>query len=420
MSENEIKVKAEDVQIGMFVTRLDRPWLETPFMLQGFLINDEEDLQKLVENCEYCYIDLGQSKEQHFKPKNSSDLASKKEFNYTKPKEPPESKEPGYKQKKVYQDLSSMKEEIDNIREPHQKMTNVVKELMQSLRANKKLEVAEAREALKPMVNSIIRNPDALLWLSRLRQLDDYNYSHALGCSIWAMAMGRQLGLTRLDIESLGLGALLLDIGKTQIPEEILKADRLLSEDEITIIKSHVKYSLDILAEDPGINFKVRDMVATHHERVDGSGYPCGLKNEQIPLFGKIAAIVDCYDAITSDRFYAKPMSSQEAVKKIYEWRGKDFQAELVEEFIQAIGMFPAGTLIELTNGEVGVVVSESRTRRLRPKVMLLMGADKVMRDEFPLCDLAIKTHDDAGNPLDILHALPAGSFGIRADDYFL
>ena len=234
------------------------------------------------------------------------------------------------------------------------------------------------------------------------------------------MAMGRQLGLTRLDIESLGMGALLLDIGKTRIPNELLNADRLLTEDELKTIKGHVQHSLDILEEDSSINFKVKDMVATHHERIDGSGYPSGLSGSQIPLFGKIAAIIDCYDAITSDRIYAEPMSSQEAVKKLYEWRDKDFQKELVEEFIQAIGMFPAGSLVELSTGEVGVVITEARTRRLRPKLMMLLNADKTWRGEFPIYNLLSKVEDDDGNPLEIKHALPAGSYGIKADDYFL
>jgi HD-GYP domain-containing protein (c-di-GMP phosphodiesterase class II) len=177
---------------------------------------------------------------------------------------------------------------------------------------------------------------------------------------------------------------------------------------------------MKMINEDPAISQKIKNMVETHHERIDGSGYPLGLKGEAIPLFGRIAAIVDCYDAITSERAYAKPLSSQEAVKRIYEWRGKDFQTELVEEFIQAIGMFPSGTLVELTNGEVGVVITESRTRRLRPKIMLILNADKSPREDFEICNLMERTHDEDGNSLDIKQALPEGSYDIKADDYFL
>ena len=123
------------------------------------------------------------------------------------------------------------------------------------------------------------------------------------------------------------------------------------------IVQSHVKHSLDIIDTDKKVNFKIRSMIELHHERINGSGYPNGLGHGQLPLFAKIAAIVDCYDAITSKRSYAEALTSQEAVRKLYEWRGKDFQEDLVEEFIQAIGMFPSGTLVELSNGEVAVVI---------------------------------------------------------------
>ena len=299
-------------------------------------------------------------------------------------------------------------------------MLGLIKDMMNSFRISKKLDLTEARQALKPMVDSIIRNPDALLWLNRLRVLDDYHYSHAIGCSIWAMSLGRQLGMTRFDIESLGLGGLLLDVGKTKLPEKLLNKTEPLTKDEVLTVRSHVKHSISIIDDDPSVNVKVKNMVESHHERIDGSGYPLGLKGSAIPLFGRIAAIVDCYDAITSERVYAQPLSSQEAVKRIYDWRGKEFQTELVEEFIQAIGMFPAGTLVELTNGEVGVVTNESRTRRLRPKVMILLNSNKLPKDEYIMCNLMNTEKDQDGNPLAIKKALPAGSYNLKPDEFFL
>lgn len=417
MNNNEMKIDSKNVEIGMYVASLDRPWLETPFMLQGFMINDKSDLQILMENSSYCYVDIQKSKV--FKPifrKRSETTTKNVKFALKKPS----TAKTLYSNKRFYNDTTIMVDELKDVRKTHKKMADVVKEMMNSLKSNKKLDLIATRKAIKPMVESIIRNPDALLWLSRLRQLDDYNYSHALGCSIWAMAMGRQLGFNRMDIESLGLGALLIDIGKTRVPKKILNKQDLLTDSEISIIKGHVQHSLDIISNEKSLNFKIRNMIESHHERIDGSGYPNGLKGNDIPLFGKIAAIVDCYDAITSDRCYAKPMSSQEAVKKLYEWRTKDFQAELVEEFIQAIGMYPAGTLVELSSGEVAVVVTESRTRRLRPKVMLLLNANKSVRDDYIICDLRNQLNDDLGNPLDIKQALAAGSYNIQADDYFL
>ena len=418
MSENEYKIDARDVRVGMYVSKLDRPWLETPFMLQGFMINDQEDLNLLRQHCHYCYVDADRSK--HFHPNMIKRKPTTVEKNVTFGIRRENTEPAKIKKTRIYKDQVGMQDELESIRETHRKMSDVVKDMMSSLKRNNKIDIEGTRQALKPMVDSIIRNPDALLWLNRLRVLDDYNYSHALGCSIWAMSLGRQLGMSRIDIESLGLGALLLDIGKTKLPKGLLTKSDPLSDSELKQVKDHVKLSMSLIRDEKSVNVKVKNMVETHHERINGSGYPLGLRGDAIPLFGRIAAIVDCYDAITSDRVYAKPLSSQDAVKKIYEWRGKDFQKELVEEFIQAIGMFPAGTLVELSSGEVGVVVSESRVRRLRPKIMLLLNVDKTNREDYVICNLMTTTHDEQGKPLDIAHALPAGSFGINADDYYL
>jgi len=233
MKDEEMRLSAREVEIGMYVTRLDKPWLETPFMLQGFVINTKEDLQLLIDNCSYCYVDIHRSKP--FKPTQSQDQERTSNFRITSTKPP-------MRRKKVYRDSAKMADELKDVRNTHTTMSGIVKDMITSLKFNKKLDLAEAKAAIKPMVESIIRNPDALLWLSRLRQLDGYNYSHSLGCSIWSMAMGRQLGMNRIDIEALGLGGLLFDIGKTRIPDKILSKKDLLTEKEIAVIKKHVQY----------------------------------------------------------------------------------------------------------------------------------------------------------------------------------
>ena len=197
------------------------------------------------------------------------------------------------------------------------------------------------------------------------------------------------------------------------IPDEILSKAGRLTEDEMDVIRRHVDFGLALLGKDGGISQTVREMVAHHHERFDGSGYPNGLEGTAIPLPGRIAAIVDCYDAITTARPYQKPISPSAAVKRLYEWRGRDFQPELVEEFIQAIGLYPAGTLVELTTGEVAVVMAESRVRRLRPRVMVILDADKQLLREFYKLDLLHdRDHTDARG-IEIREALEPGAYGI-------
>lgn len=184
------------------------------------------------------------------------------------------------------------------------------------------------------------------------------------------MAFGRHLGLPKDSLQNLALGCLLFDIGKTRIPESILTKPERLTVEGFEQMKQHVLYSLDIVRSVNIVNELVVSVIIAHHERFGGRGYPRAIKGHGIPVFGRIAAIVDFYDAVSSERLYGETLSPSEAVKKLYELRDLDFQGELVEQFIQAIGLYPAGTIVELSHGEIGIVVAQNRTRRLRPKVM--------------------------------------------------
>jgi putative nucleotidyltransferase with HDIG domain len=263
------------------------------------------------------------------------------------------------------------------------------------------------------MIDSIARNPDACIWLARMKQQDSYTYQHSVGAAIWAVALGRQLGLPRPDLRSLAIGGLLFDVGKLGVPAELLRATRKLSDEEFAEVRNHVKRGVEMIQNSGLMNRDVLDMVAHHHERHDGSGYPQGLAGDSIPIYARIAAIVDCYDAITSHRSYARAIPPSVAIKMLYEWRDLEFQAELIEEFIQAVGIYPAGTLVELSSGEVAVVVAEYRTRRLRPRVMVLLDADKQPLADLKMIDMLNQTSTEDGQPLDIVNSLEPEAYGI-------
>ena len=246
-----------------------------------------------------------------------------------------------------------------------------------------------------------------------MKQQDTYTYQHSVGASIWAVALGRQIGLPKSDLRSLAIGGLLFDIGKLRVNPELLQATRSLSDEEFAELRSHVGFGVEMIRNSGLMNKDVLDMVAHHHERHDGSGYPNGLSGDRIPVYARIAAIVDCYDAITSHRSYARAIPPSVAIKKLYEWRDVDFQAELVEEFIQAVGIYPAGTLVELSSGEVAVVVAEYRTRRLRPKVMVLLDANKLPVTEVKIVDLLNQQSTADGKALEITSSLEPEAYGI-------
>jgi HD-GYP domain-containing protein (c-di-GMP phosphodiesterase class II) len=205
-----------------------------------------------------------------------------------------------------------------------------------------------------------------------------------------------------------------------QMPDDLLKKPGRLTTEEFNLIRRHVEFGTQMVSDMKGVNDEIIATVLNHHERHNGSGYPRGIPGNQIPVNGRIAALVDCYDAITSERAYSRAMSAYDAVQLIYEWRDKDFQVDMVEQFIQCIGLYPTGTLVELSTNEVGLVLSQNRLRRLRPKIMLVLDSNKIAYEINPTLDLIEDPVDDQGNVIEIKRPLAPGTYGISAADFYL
>lgn len=396
------KVYTVNLQVGMHVSALDRPWLESPFLVQGFYIANDDDIKQVRDNCDYVYVDEKISRQPTSKNKISSSKKSTKLASL-------------FSGKKInaYVDSANWKVEYPKAKEAISTLTTCLQDILSRNDKGGPLEVAKIKQAVEPMIDSITRNPDACIWLARMKQEDNYIYEHSLGASIWAVALGRQLGLPKQDLRSLAIGGLLFDVGKLQLDKDLMKANRQLTAEEFETVKSHVGLSVSALKKGGMINQDVIEMVAHHHERHNGKGYPQGLAGDDIPVFARIAAIVDCYDAITSHRIYAKAIPPSMAMKMLYEWKDIDFQGELVEEFIQAIGIYPAGTLVELSSGEVAIVIAEYRTRRLRPQVMVILDSNKQALDEIRFIDLLETIRTDDGKVLEIINSLEPDAYGI-------
>lgn len=409
----KIKVMVEDLRMGMYVSGLDRPWLETPFLLQGFLINNDEELKEVRQYCQFVYVDMAQSINieglKHARPL----VRRERPADITKHLFPHRTKQP-------YQDTTKIDEELPKAKQAVSDLTAAMSLLMEDIGRNKQLNMAAVKEAVDPMIESMMRNPDACVWLARMKSKDSYTYRHSVSCSIWAVALGRQLGLPKADLKTLAQGGLLFDIGKVKLPDEILNKKERLSPQEFEVVKSHVTEGVELLRKTPDVTRHILQMAEYHHERYDGSGYPKGTVGDDIPVFARILGVIDCYDAITSDRPYAKAMSPSDAVRNLYEWRDIDFQAEIVEEFIQAIGIYPAGTLIELNTGEVGVVLSEYRTRRLRPKLLMVLDENKQRLPDLVPLDLSEQKTTADGKPLEIARSLESGAYDIDADMLYI
>jgi putative nucleotidyltransferase with HDIG domain len=276
----------------------------------------------------------------------------------------------------------------------------------------------EAKKAVAGMVESVVRNPDALVWLTQLKKKDEYTALHSLRVCILALTFGRHLELSPEQLNILGIGALLHDVGKFKVPNEILNKPARLTDAEYQIMKTHVPLGVEILENTPNIPPAAIEVARRHHERYSGSGYINGFSGDEIGLFGLIGAIVDTYDAITSDRAYHSGMSAYDALNLLYQARNTEYHTGLVEQFIQCMGVYPIGSVVEMNSGSVGVVISINRARRLKPRVALVLDPDKQPYVPASVVDLFKSPMDSNGKVLEIRKVLPSGMYGIVPANY--
>ena len=351
------QVPVEKLEWGMYVAALDRPWTETPFMFQGFHLRTDQQLEALKKHCKHVFVDPEKT-ESPEKARAPAPASFKIRGNTRYPEAKPVEVE--FKQAStVYT----------------QSVTQVGELLKPAAKAGGVLDGKEIKESVTRLTDSVVRNPDALLLVTRLREKSAAAHARALQVSIYMIVFARFLELAREELELLGLLGLLQDVGKTRLPPSILEKAGPLTPEENEIAKQHVEFSSQILAETPGIHPRLPALVQLHHERQDGSGYPRGLKGDQIGLYGSMAAIADTFDALTAIRPYAEPLSPSSALSYLYKERGTGFHPDLVEQFIQCVGVFPVGSVVELNSGEVGIVITQNLVRRLKPRVMIVLDS---------------------------------------------
>jgi HD-GYP domain-containing protein (c-di-GMP phosphodiesterase class II) len=410
------KIYVHQLESGMYVSGLDRPWLETPFYLQGFMIRNAGDVQKLSLYCDYVYVDYEKSVA-NLDVEISHKLSHSRKLGVAAT---PFNKELSARRIVKYEDNIAVTSEIRDANNAYQQIRDEFDSMANRIGSGKALNISNLSEVVNPLVDSVIRNPGASIWLARLKSQDSYTYRHCIAVAIWCSVIGRQIGLPKKELALLSMGGMLLDIGKLKIPGAVLNKKQQLSEREFSLVKKHVDLSLKMAADSSRrIPQSVMDMIASHHERFNGSGYPQALQGTQIPLYARIAAIADCYDAITSQRVYAKPIPHALAIKKMYEWRGYDFQPELIEAFIQSVGIYPIGTLVELSSGEVGIVVKENPGKRLRPQVLVILDRDKKQLQDFSEIDLANHV-DEQRKVVEILKTLEPGAHGLDPEALYI
>jgi HD-GYP domain-containing protein (c-di-GMP phosphodiesterase class II) len=384
----QIKIDVGEVIIGMFVSGLDRPWTQTPFPIQGFYVRDLDEIKQLRSQCNHVYIDVikgappAKANLRMMEPIKNKRKVGQYDLNRPAPVSPIKINP------NTYTHHEPLEKEVKRARQLHQKVFSAVGQVMSQLDQGNLASVHETKRAASEMVDSVLRNPDAFTWLSRIRETDEYTYGHSVRSAVWAILFGRHIGIAKQDLDTLALGVLLKDVGKTHIRQVLLrKKDR--DTQEQAEYESFIDKGVEILRKLPGVEPRVIAVVKTHCERINGSGFPQHLQGDKIPLLGRIAGIVTFYDEVTNPRGAINPIAPSQAVSRLYEVRGVDFQEDLVVEFIRGIGLYPTGTLVELSTGEVGVVIEQNFERRLKPKVMLLLNPLKQPLEKHKLLDLA-------------------------------
>jgi HD-GYP domain-containing protein (c-di-GMP phosphodiesterase class II) len=387
--QNRIEVPVSRLDIGMYVAELDRPWLDTPFALQGFYIRTREDVETLSEYCEFVYVDPRRLQRDAALPKARA----------------------------RYKNTVTMKTEFTTAQTDLESAHVAISKVFERLSSGAPLEVAAVSRAINPLIDSVLRNKDAMAALMRIRKKDDYTYGHCLASAAWAAILGRHLGFDTDTLKTLALGAALTDVGKVRVDSAILAKTTTLSAEELEAVRAHVDHSIEIV-RDAKVEPEVIEIVQSHHERHDGSGYHAGLVGAEIPLLARIAGLADSYDAMITTRPYAAARSSYQAMQELSDLKDKKFQGELVEQFMQAIGLFPTGSLVELNTGEVGIVAAQNASRRLKPTVMVILAANKQRLKKFNTIDLT--RSDTSDGRIWISKELAPGSHGIDAEEFYL
>lgn len=428
-----------DLHIGMFISDLDRPWIETPFPIEGLLIESEGQIATLQQYCERVVVDRSRSHGDAYAPREHgrdtprppgqlpifrqvddaqpNDFAAVcrhlrvepllRRYRYSPDINPSD------QQSRLEAELLYSAPIVDDVK-------RTLKAIRDAIASAESISLNEIGNQVSEMARSVERNPEAMIWLARLRSTDQYSYDHALDVSVHLMIFARFLGLSAKVIEQVGLAGLMQDIGKIDIPAEILNKPGNLTDKEYQLVQSHVASSLEMLLGQETFPNHLLEIVASHHERADGSGYPRRLKGERISFPGELAGIVDTYCAMTRDRAYGTAISSQKALEDLIRMRGTKFREVVVDQFIQCIGLYPVGSLVELNTGEVAVVIQQNQIRRLKPRLLILLGPDKSVERNPITLDLIMEPMTPTGTPYQIVQALPANAFGIDPGEFYL
>jgi putative nucleotidyltransferase with HDIG domain len=372
------RIHITQLRPGMRIEKLDCSWFATPFFRHRMAVTSMEQVEQL-KACGVETLDISGELETDA-PATGEGIRESSETNVTPPilTGPP-----------VVTDMS-FEEELPAAKLVYTAAKNVIEQAMLDVRMGRDINMDAVNQVVSEMADSVLRNPDALTSLSRLKHFDEYTFFHSVNTSLLALSLGRNLGVDEALLHQLGVGTLLHDIGKTKVPLEILNKPGKYEAHEFEIMKQHVMRGAEVLSGTTGLTDNYLKPALEHHERVDGTGYPYQRQKCDLSQFGMMAAVVDIYDAITSDRCYHKAKPAHEALQFLYLISQKGhLEHTLVQRFIQVVGVYPVGSVVRLNTGEVAVVSRINRPTPLEPEVIVVKSAGSTLVSHPETVDLA-------------------------------
>ena len=386
---NSIKrIPVEKLEVGMYVSDQTEHLTENQMRTKGF-IRRPDTLEKLKQKgLQEIHIDVSKGKDSPFA-------------------------QPLKKAQQALQAKVTLKEEIAKAKKVYDEARGLVGDLLKDVKLGKPINVGPMESLANDINNSVLNNSNALLCLSAIREKDQYLMEHSINVAILMGIFTKFLGYEHDTAHQLVTGALLHDIGKIRVPNEVLNKAGKLTDEEWVEMKRHVVYGQSVLQDSPGISDIAKAICGQHHERLDGTGYPLGLKDSEISVYGRLASVVDIYDAVTADRVYHKGKPPSEAMKLLLEISGNHLDKSLVYDFIRCMGVYPVGTAVELSNGKIGVVISANAAKPDKPLVRTFYNARHKHYDKVKELDLASPLVD-----AEISHAVDHRELGIDIREF--
>ncbi len=400
IAETELTyVRSEHLSLGMYIAKLDCPWLDSPFKLQGFNITTERELQVVRSRCHHVYVDRTRQSKLSLDAKTTA-VGKAVVIGTARKKK------------------GSFETEIARATTTYLDTGRLVADFMQTVKDGGSIDSKQAKEAVASSVNSILHSPDAHLWLTQLKKKDEYTAQHSLNVCMLSIVLGRHIGLPEGELRNLGICGMMHDMGIMLIPSAIVNKTSELTEEESVIMKTHTTLGAELLKSSKDMFHGAIETALTHHERIRGQGYPRGLTDAKVSYYSNIIAIVDTYDALTSDRSYRKGMTHLEATQVLYQQAGEYFDHVLVSKFIESLGVFPPGCYVQLSDDRVALVLEANDESKLRPRVLTVV--DKQMNSiEEVSVDLDTVLLDARGQPLQIQSIVNPDMFNIDRLKHF-